>query len=358
MATVNFENGYMRYSGDNPFGTQAKMLHHLKLLNEYLETGDTTGPVFMEVNPTNRCNLACSWCISENSRGEEEIEIGALERFFKDFKVLGGKALTFSGGGEPTFYRHFERAVESSKGEDLELGLMTDGVYKSRYSPLIGESFQWARFSLDTLDEANYEKCKGHNTVPQVLANIEALKEYPINVGVNCNLGDNLSVEEVQELVNWFVETKPADYLQFRPILHRYFKGEHPLINEDAWDYLDTVRGTLGITFSDDKLSDIRDGNAFPFRSCEGHYFEPVLHATGEVQVCMYHPRDSRFTFGNIHESSFREIWESQQRQESIEFTRKFDYAKGCQFSCKLTEPNKLLDFLNHPEEAKDINFL
>jgi GTP 3',8-cyclase len=358
MVTDFSEGGYMSYSADNPFGTQAKMLHHLGLLNHYLETGDTEGPIFMEVNPTNECNLACYWCISENTRGSETLEINALEKFFKDFSEMGGKAITFSGGGEPTFYKHFVRAVESARKNTLGLGLMTDGVYTHRYTPVIGNNFQWVRFSLDTLDRDNYKRCKGHDTVQKVLSNIGALKKHPVNVGVNCNLGDNLSVRELEALVNWFINEEPADYLQFRPILHRYFKEEHPLVNEEGWAYLDTVRGTPGITFSDDKLKDIREGNGFPKSTCEGHFFAPVLHATGEVQVCMYHPRDDNFTFGNIHETSFEKIWASEKRKKAIEYTRKFDYVKGCQFCCKLQESNKLLHFLRHPEESTDIDFL
>lgn len=357
MSNKESNKSYKNYQGGNPFGSQAKMLLHLDRLNEYLQTGDTT-PIFMEVNPTNKCSLKCAWCISENARGYEEIEIDALEGFFKDFREMGGKAITFSGGGEPTYYSHFNRAVESAKKTGLELGLMTHGIYPNKYTNLIGENFQWARFSLDTLDEDNYRKWKGANGVKKVVSNILSLKQYPVKVGINCNVGENLSAEETRNLVNWFIEDSPADYLQFRPILPRYFKYESSSLNGEVWNYLNSVRGKEGISFSDDKLNDVNEKNAFPFKSCEGHFFEPVLQATGEIQVCMYHPRNDNFTFGNIHENSFREIWNSDKRKQAIEYTRKFDYSEGCQMCCKLTEPNKLIDFLKHPEETPDSNFL
>tara|TARA_Y100000310_G_scaffold323579_1_gene384187 strand:- start:9531 stop:10679 length:1149 start_codon:yes stop_codon:yes gene_type:complete len=357
------EDGQRRYmdkemQGDNPFGTQAKVLLHLPVLAQYLQTGDVDGPVFMEINPTNRCNLRCSWCISENSRGTEELEIGALERFFEDFAEMGGKALTFSGGGEPTFYREFVKAVKSAKATGVDLGIMTDGIYKKEYNDVMGESMQWARFSLDTLDRDNYKFHKKRDGVPEVLENIAALKDTPVRVGINCNLGDNLKLKEVKGLYEWFVAEKPADYLQFRPILPRYFKGEVPLINEESWEYLDSVRGAPGVSFSHDKVKDIKANDGFPKSTCEGHYLEPVLHATGEVQVCMYHPRNDDFTFGNIHDSSFKEIWASEKRQRAIEHTRGVDYAEKCQFACKLHEVNKLFHFVNHPDETMDRNFL
>ena len=112
------------------------------------------------------------------------------------------------------------------------------------------------------------------------------------------------------------------------------------------------------INLSDDKRNDLKNGTAFNFRSCEGHFFEPILAATGEVKICTYHPMDKRLTFGNIYDSSFKEIWSSEQRKEAIKFIRSFNYKARCQVCCKLSEPNKLLDFLKHPEETKDINFL
>ena len=66
MAKIN--SNYMGYVGENPFGSQAKLLCHWDRLDSYLKTGDTT-PIFMEINPTNVCNLRCKWCINENSRG-------------------------------------------------------------------------------------------------------------------------------------------------------------------------------------------------------------------------------------------------------------------------------------------------
>ena len=104
---------YAQFKGNNPFGTQAKMMFHLDRLQQYLEEGDTW-PIFMEVNLTNRCNMKCEWCISSNCHeardGSKGIRYPNLYRFMLDFKDYGGKAITFSGGGEPTFYPEFEPA--------------------------------------------------------------------------------------------------------------------------------------------------------------------------------------------------------------------------------------------------------
>lgn len=350
-------NKYVQFSGANPFGSQAKLISHYDRLHEYLSTGNTS-PLFMEVNPTNECNLSCKWCISENARGKEEIEIGALERYFNDFYEIGGKAITFSGGGEPTIYKHFKRAVMSAKEAGLELGLMTDGIYPKRYTLLIGENFQWIRFSIDTLDEENYQKWKGAKGVKVARRNAEALQEYSVKVGINSNICSEFSVEEAKNLIEWLDKSLGFAYLQFRPILPRYFKHETPQLNESVWEYLESQKDNPRINLSNDKRHDIENNQAFSFESCEGHFFEPILDATGEVKICIYYPGDDRFTFGNIYDKSFKEIWESNQRKKTIEFVRSLDYKNHCQMCCKLTEPNKLIDFLKHPERIIDVNFL
>ena len=360
---------YVRVSGANPFGTQAKLVLHFDKLHQYLETGDTGCPIFMEVGLTNRCNMACYWCITENGRDNKNgahIDFESLKRFLKDFAEMGGKAVTYCGQGEPTFYPHFEEAVYYAKEVGLQLGLMTNGVYKKKYNSIIGENFEWIRVSLDTLDDKKYEEWKEVDGVKVVKRNIEALAGYPVKVGVNCNVGPNITVEHAEDLVNWVEDNDSVAYLQFRPILPRYYKEAETAykktgtaeINTEVWQFLDRQSSRSKINLSDDKRYDLKHGSAYDFRSCEGHFFEPILDATGEVKVCTYHPMNKKLSFGNIYKSSFKDIWKSDQRKEAIEYVRSLDYKSECQMCCKLAEPNKLLDFLTHPEECKDINFL
>jgi len=368
---TDLTNKYASFSGRNPFASQAKMLLHFDKLNQYLTTGDTDCPVFMEIGLTDKCNMACYWCITELGRDNKfgkHLNIDSLKRYLKDFAAMGGKAVTYAGQGEPTFYPHFEEAVRGAKDAGLQLGMMTNGVFKKKYCSLIGESFQWIRISLDTLDAEKYHQWKEVDGVKIIKKNVAEMVDHPVRIGINCNVGPNITLDHAKELVDWVNENDGISYLQFRPILPRFYKEAETAyketgtseINLAVWDYLDNLPAELmnKINLSDDKRRDLRDGSAFSFRSCEGHFFEPILAATGEVKVCTYHPNDSSLTFGNINESSFNDIWKSEQRQEALKAVRALNYKEKCQMCCKLSEPNKLIDFLNHPEETKDINFL
>src|SRR5437773_2140886 len=134
--------------GQNPFGTQEKVLFdHFNRVAELRQTGDTF-PVLIEVNLTNYCNESCRWCISAYShlgnpgmtpdekrvrlvRLDESpavsghpgrrrgLDVGILVSFLGRARAKGLRAVTFSGGGEPTTHPHFLDAVRGA----AELGL-------------------------------------------------------------------------------------------------------------------------------------------------------------------------------------------------------------------------------------------
>lgn len=352
-------NKYLEFSKNNPFGTQAKMLHHIDRVNEYMNTGDTF-PIFMEVNLTDVCNLKCEWCISNNRLEKEKPNVSLnferLKIFVDQFSENGGKALTWSGGGEPTLYKNFREITEHAIERGLELGLMTHGGFNKNLVPLIGNSFKWIRMSLDTLDSVKYKSWKGLDLTTRIKENVKELANYPVKVGINVNINSSMVVDEIKELIEYCYDK--VSYIQFRPILPRYFKQETIEINEPVWTYLEQYRNDSKINLSLDKFYDLKKDNPFSFKSCEGHFFSPILDAGGDIKICMYHPNRSEFSFGNINNSTFLEIWNGEQRKPAIEFVRNLDYSKNCQMCCKLCELNKFVDFIKNPNPGMDINFL
>jgi MoaA/NifB/PqqE/SkfB family radical SAM enzyme len=344
---------YTQFKGGNPFGSQAKMLHHMDKLLEYKTKGDTW-PIFVEFNLTDLCNLRCEWCISENCRSQDTISTDVALQFLEDFANCGGKAVTFSGGGEPTLHPDFASIVYGAKEVGLDVALMTNGVIKPGLWPIIDETCQWVRVSLDTALPDNYKRWKGVDRTQAAIATLRGLKST--KVGVNVNVGMDYTIADLESIM---ALRDDVDYIQFRPILPRYFKHEKPEVNYVIWKHLQMYYGNdPKVTLSDDKLSDLEHNNLFPFRSCEGHFFNPVVQANGDVAVCMYHPKEPDYVFGNLYKHNFPRIWRSKTRKKVLEKVRCVNYREECQACCKLTELNKLTDFLNNPDPNSDINFL
>jgi len=349
------DNHYTQFSGNNPFGSQAKMCFHSDRLFDYLNKGDCK-PVFAEVNLSSVCNLKCKWCISSNFTQKDVLNKRVFVGFVKGFTDMGGKAITFSGGGEPTLHLDFDSFVVITRNYGIELGLMTNGVFADK-TDVIGRNCKWVRFSLDTLDKMKYKKNKGIDAVDIVCNNIRELQPFPIKRGINVNIGEDYTIQEAKDIISFASEY--AEYIQFRPILPRYFTNEKVLLNKGVWDFLLSLDSS-SINLSNDKLSDIQGGGClFPYRSCEGHFFSFVLNSNGDILPCMYHPNDDRFVFGNLNNASFEEIWKSKQRKSVIDFLRfEIDMEKECQMCCKNHELNKFIQFFKYPTEGLDINFL
>ena len=58
--------------------------------------------------------------------------------------------------------------------------------------------------------------------------------------------------------------------------------------------------------------------------------------------TCNYHAGDEDFTFGDLHENTFKEIWNSEKKKK-VMANLKGDMLKKCQICCKPHEINKLL---------------
>ena len=82
---------------------------------EHIKTGYTS-PVLIEVDPSNACNHACSFCLSsyihfDKYKGTETFSRAIMPReilmgLCKDFVDMGVRAVNWTGGGEPTLNKH------------------------------------------------------------------------------------------------------------------------------------------------------------------------------------------------------------------------------------------------------------
>lgn len=333
----------------NPYGAQRKILFQVDKLNEFLGTGDTW-PCQVEVNTTNQCNLDCEWCLSWNfPRDKTELDLNKYKWFLRGFEKHGGQSVVFSGGGEPTMHTQWQKMVLATKELELHIGLFTNGIYPHKYNMIIGHNIDWIRIGLDTAIPEHYKKWKGKDYLGHVLKNIESLRRYPVRVTVGANIYPEYTIEDAQSLLN---HSSIIDGIQFRP------DYRNPP-NKEVWEFLRNLPpSTKKVRLGLDKLEEAESGVLHPFSSCEGHRLIPILDANGDLCVCMYHPEDERFVFGNINEQTFEKIWRGDRRQEVLEFVQSLDYCTACPITCRLNELNKILDYVLHPEDEEDARFL
>jgi GTP 3',8-cyclase len=82
---------------------------------------------------------------------------------------------------------------------------------------------------------------------------------------------------------------------------------------------------------------------------CHGLPFFTLIDAKGNVLPCGLFYDQNEFTYGNLHENSFSEIWKGNKRKEVIKRIKE----KGietCRKGCRLDVINRYLDRLKFPE--------
>lgn len=348
----------------NPFGAQTKMLWHMDRLCSFKEKGSAF-PVHVEISPTNRCNMSCEWCISSYLRGQETLDIKVLKRFLREFHDLGGKAIGWSGGGEPTQYPDFVEAIKEASDIGLKQGLFTNGLFKKSLIETIGENMVWVRLALDTTDKKSFaeKKCVSENALGKVLSNIKGLSEYPARLITNTELA-KWNANHMENFVK-VSRQYGANIAQIRPVLPRPYKAEK--VDRDFYaDYLPKLKqlekmgdDNFQVFISWDKFEDFVNGKIYgrSYDKCQYHHFFCVLNANGDLGVCMYRLNDPNFIFGNIYETSLEGIWSGKKRKEVIKHcNEKMDFSK-CQVCCKGHELNKFLHSLQNPILGSDPDF-
>ena len=109
-------------------------------------------PVHLQLIPTNRCNGGCKWCSCAQVNRSESLETPEMLDIVRYFAALGTKALTLTGGGEPTLHEGLLDVIGLARSLDVEVGLVTNGLdwsEKTRRQLATADAMlRWTRISV------------------------------------------------------------------------------------------------------------------------------------------------------------------------------------------------------------------
>lgn len=104
-------------------------------------------PIHVEISPTNRCNLNCSFCSYSSRDKENELKLFELKEVIDICKSLGTKVITISGGGEPLCHPHINDFIKYCKETNIEIGLITNGLLLNKLTSDSLKILKWCRVS-------------------------------------------------------------------------------------------------------------------------------------------------------------------------------------------------------------------
>lgn len=129
-----------------------KLLSHPEVTKKIIDSKKGT-PVSLQIAPTSKCNLSCSFCSNRNREKHEELSLSTVMNVINQLRWFGLKAIEISGGGDPTCWNSLNALVLEVSKMGIEIGLITNGIkLKEVLSPQALELLKWVRISMNCLD--------------------------------------------------------------------------------------------------------------------------------------------------------------------------------------------------------------
>ncbi len=359
------------------FQDSRKIFHHLDRVFELNQSGDTR-PIHMTVGLTNYCQHKCPWCyINFDQAGANSKRSGAGDPNKKSINAddrlidavleardMGLKAVTLVGDGEPTLHKKFAEYSYRLKESGLQLGLFSNMSFKSeKVFQAFFDNFFFVRCSLDAANAEYHKLTHGADDFDAIIHNLKRIVELKKQQGKFFPI---LGVQYVTSRQNYkdlptaaeLYRDIGVDYMTIKPMYKNELNINHEvntLSFEEVFPYMKEAQlftntdfkvyakysqfiETLGRTTNDGVY----------YKKCLATPLSPYLDENGNVEMCG-NLKGRGYTMGNIYESSFQKIWESQTRKNCL---NKIDLKK-CPAGCKLDPLNKVLWDSFYPDERR-----
>lgn len=347
-----------------------KFVNHLDRLQRLAggESPATIPPATVEIDPTNVCNSACWWCSTQELRQRARKSLDAQRVFalLEELQQLGVRSVVFKGGGDPTMVDWIDQAIERASALGLGVGMNTNGARMTQklHHALVAHA-SWIRFSVDAASHETYKKVHRTNEWERVIANIRFLVECraksdaAIQIGINHNL-DQYNIGEVRQMVSQARELK-VDYVSIRPVYWNIAPEEARSGCEEVQARVEAALSEARSMIDDSDPVEIKIGN---IRNAVGHGIEDpgdclapalvgIVGADGEVAPCCDLRGHARYSFGNILEEGFAQIWTGARRQKVLQ---KHTLCRECDPHCSHAYAyyNQVIDYMRSPRPQKE----
>ena len=333
-----------------------------KLPSHLLQFSEDKKPVIVW-NMTRTCNLNCIHCYSQskNLQYNNELTLEEGKAFIDDISAFGSPVMLFSGG-EPLMHPHFLDLCFYSKSKGMRAVISTNGtlITKELASELKKVGLSYVGISLDGL-EAVHDRFRGKKgAFREALEGIDYAKESGIKVGLRFTVNKR-NAQEIPGIFKLLEEENIPRVCFY----HLVYAGRGTkLIDEDL--SLEETRQTVDTILELTKEIYSRD-NSKEVLTVDNHADGPYIYLKllkegkreeaenvmnllkmnggnssgvgigcvswdGEVYADQFW---RHYSFGNIKERKFSEIWTDTSNQLMNQLKNKKAYVKGRCENCK-----------------------
>jgi len=289
-------------------------------------------PIFIQLDPTTRCNLNCVMCIRSkmnSSRLNQDLSLEKFKHILKEIPTL--KYIRLQGIGEPILNKDIWKITQYGIQKGIEFTTSTNGTLINKDNvDLFLKNFKAVGISLDAASPEIYFHIRQANFYNKIVENIKLMvqrkKELKAKTEIYINfvishlnykeidaitkLAKNCGVDSIGfvEVVNWKTSLE-NDYDEEKEFIlqARQFKK---IIDENVLRVKQEVEQEKSI-----KIKVCRFSDKFKLK-CRWSFDYCHITVDGFVTPCSIRTDPDVFNFGNIFETSFKEIWNSKKYQQ------------------------------------------
>jgi MoaA/NifB/PqqE/SkfB family radical SAM enzyme len=319
-----------------------------EIIDAIVANKPTRGPVHVELDLTDRCNVACYFCNQQDLRTKESIPLPKLTDLIDELAEGGLKSVRLSGGGDPLFHRDVLNVMDHLASRNVIVdNLTTNGVALTAEvaKRLVDGKAREVIFSLNAADAADYSRMmkvkpalfdkvlenvrtlvatRGDSIYPSIVIQFLIDKRNMERIVDMYELGRSLGPDRIA--INAVLEV-PLDRIDQQTLLERNDRDiAKPLIEEIL--RRDDGVGLLQMDFAVDgwneMLADVRARlntpayNMYPtapsFKQenggCFFAWYTAAITGNGDIRPCCLLLNPSVKPLGNIHDGqTFAEHW-------------------------------------------------
>lgn len=288
-------------------------------------------PKNMLVECSNICNLSCIFCANRKmTRKTSKISSSFLNRILNEAFELGVREIGFYTTGEPLMNSELENYINIAKKIGYEyIYITTNGVLANinKIKKLVQKGLNSIKFSINAINEKDYELIHGKNMYNMVLKNLKEVWEWKEKNNINLKVYVSYISTKYTEYDIKTIENNFKDYSD--KVLITNVRNQSGLVPE--------VTNKLKNKKEDDKIQGKRELPCFyPFNTI-------CITLEGYITACCT-DFQNYLAYADLNKMSLKEAWYSDTitglRKQHISENLKNNLCRNCIFnSLELPEP-------------------